>query len=130
MAHRVIVLLAVLLTGLWFNQVSAAQPFNMEKFEALQHDGKVVLIDVFANWCPTCAKQNEILADYRNARPDSKLHILKVDFDRQKKWVRHFRAPRQSTLILYRGDELIWFSVAETRKDVIFEQLDEATGVH
>jgi len=40
--------------------------------------------------------------------------------------VTRFAAPRQSTLILYRGEERLWFSVAETRRDAIFTRLSDA----
>jgi hypothetical protein len=49
-----------------------------------------------------------------------------VDYDEQKEWVTHFRAPRQSTLLLYKGKEQLWFSVAETNKSKIFTQLKQA----
>lgn len=102
------------------------QPFTDERFAALQEEGAVILLDVFADWCPTCAGQQEILAEYQRQNPDAPLHILTIDFDEQKQEVRRFRAPRQSTLILYRGTEQIWFSIAETRQEKIFAALDEA----
>lgn len=102
------------------------EPFTEARFRALQAEGALVLIDVFADWCPTCARQQEILEEYAEARPDVLLHVLTVDFDDQKRWVRAFGAPRQSTLILYRGEERVWFSVAETRRAAIFEALDAA----
>ncbi|MCA1733313.1 MAG: thioredoxin family protein [Acidobacteria bacterium] len=100
--------------------------FTKERFESLQSKGELVLIDVHASWCPTCAKQQEILSSFKAKHPDVPLHVLTVDFDDQKEWVKHFRAPRQSTLLLYRGEEQVWFSVAETRSDVIFEKLLKA----
>lgn len=103
--------------------------FTEERFKALQEqENTLILLDVHAEWCPTCAKQGEALAEYQAQNPEVPLTILNIDFDDQKKWVKHFKAPRQSTLILYRGEERLWFSVAETRKDVIFEALDEAAG--
>jgi len=36
------------------------------------------------------------------------------------------RAPRQSTLLLYKGETQFWYSVAETREDVIFEAINRA----
>lgn len=106
------------------------EPFTEERFAALQDEGALVLLDVSAEWCPTCHHQADVLADYLDANPDVPLHILTIDFDRQKPLVRRFGAPRQSTLILFDGDERVWFSVAETRRDVIFAALDEATGAH
>lgn len=107
---------------------SQSEPFSEGRFRGLQEQGALVLVDVSADWCPTCAKQAKVVARYREARPDVPLHVLRVDFDAQKEWVTHFKAPRQSTLILYRGDERVWFSVAETDESTIFAALDEAAG--
>lgn len=100
--------------------------FTPERFAELQEQNALVLLDVFATWCPTCAQQQKVLAAYRALHPDVPLHILTIDFDNQKEFVRKYGAPRQSTLILYRGEERIWFSVAETRVDVIFAELNKA----
>lgn len=105
---------------------SAAQSkedFTLERFEELQAQDALILIDVFADWCPVCAMQQEVLATLREEHPDLPLVILTVDFDEQKEWVRHFGAPRQSTLILYRGPERLWFSVAEVNADRILGEI-------
>lgn len=101
-------------------------PFTQEAFEKLQAAGEVVLIDVYASWCSTCAKQQAALEQYRSANPDKKFHILEVDFDNDKDLVRLFRAPRQSTLLLFKGKEQLWFSVAESRLEVITAEIDKA----
>jgi len=103
-------------------------PFTEARFDSLQAAGELVLVDVWADWCPTCAKQEKVLAKYHEKYPDSPIHFLKVDFDSQKKWVKHFKAPRQSTFILFRGEERLWFSVAETRERVVFATLNDAVS--
>ena len=100
------------------------ESFTEARFVELQAAGEYVLIDIFATWCPTCAKQQKVLTSFREQHPDAPLHMLQIDFDDQKKWVKHFKAPRQSTLILYKGEEQIWFSVAQTRQDEIFAELN------
>lgn len=117
--------------GILFFTVGSAQALEKEaysqaRFDALQAAGEVVLIDVYASWCPTCKKQQEALEAYRSANPEKKFTILVVDFDKNKDLVRHFRAPRQSTLLIYKVKEQFWFSVAETRPDVIAAELDKA----
>ncbi len=102
------------------------KPFDKTRFDALRSAGEVVLVDVFADWCSTCARQQEVIKAYVADNPERELHILEVNFDRDKEWVRHFRAPRQSTLLLYSGEDQIWFSVAETRPDVIRAEFDKA----
>ena len=104
---------------------SSKEPFTQERFDQLQSAGEVVLIDVYATWCPTCAKQQAVLEAYKKANPDKNLHTLVVDYDKQKDVVKAFRAPRQSTLLLFKGAKQHWFSVAETREQVIAEALDK-----
>ncbi|MDP5142885.1 thioredoxin family protein [Rheinheimera baltica] len=104
----------------------AKQAFTEQGFEQAQAANELVLIDVYATWCPTCKKQSKVLDAYFSEYPDSKLKVLVVDFDKQKDWVSFFKAPRQSTLLLYRGEEQLWFSVAETNKERIFARLREA----
>lgn len=102
------------------------EPFEQARFDELRANGELVLVDVFADWCSTCARQQEILADYVAKHPDVDLHILEVNYDRDKKIVRQLRAPRQSTLLLYAGKEQYWYSVAETDPEVIFNTINRA----
>lgn len=114
----------VLLVGTAHANALEAEPFTKTRFDTLQAEGTPILVDIYATWCPTCAKQREVLETYQTANPESDLVILEVDFDDQKEWVKHFKAPRQSTLLLFDGTEQVWFSVAETRQDKIFTALD------
>lgn len=126
-------LFALILVGLALVTAGPAwsqdkEPFTEARFDSLQATGALVLLDVYANWCPTCAKQQEILKAYQEENPKVPLHILEINFDDQKEWVKKFKAPRQSTLILYRGDKQVWFNVAATSRDVIFTALNEAAA--
>ncbi len=125
--------LAVVLPGLllvlFANSATAApETFGEARFKALQEKGALVLVDVHAGWCPTCVKQQKILDDYEAEYPDVGLHRLLVDFDEQKDWVKYFKAPRQSTLLLFRGGEQVWFSIGETRAEKVFEAINTAAG--
>jgi thioredoxin 1 len=102
------------------------EAFTDARFAELQAQGAVILVDIWADWCPTCAEQQRVLKAFQEENPDAELHILQVNFDTQKPVVTRFAAPRQSTLILYRGEERLWFSVAETRRDAIFTRLNDA----
>ena len=102
------------------------ESYTQERFDALQAAGEVVLIDVYASWCSTCKKQQDALTAYRAANPNSQFTILEIDFDKNKDLVRQFRAPRQSTLLIYKGNNQFWYSVAESRLDIIAAELDKA----
>ncbi|NNA68242.1 MULTISPECIES: thioredoxin family protein [Pseudomonas] len=106
-------------------QVFASEPYSQERFDKLQASGELVLVDVNAPWCPTCKKQKQIINQWIEQNPDKTLHVLDVDFDTRKDLVAQFRAPRQSTLLLYKGNKQVWFSVAETRGPVIGAAIEQ-----
>lgn len=98
--------------------------FTEEKFTQLQADNAPILIDIHATWCPTCRKQGEVIDQYLQAHPESDLTVLKVDYDVQQKWVKHFKAVRQSTLVVFKGSEEKGRVIAETNKGKLFKLFD------
>jgi thioredoxin 1 len=104
------------------------EPYSAERLSELQSEGALVLVDVFAEWCPTCALQQQVLEKYVALHPEVDLRVLVVDFDNDRTSVRALRAPRQSTLLLFKGEQQYWFSVAETREDVIFAAINRAAA--
>ena len=59
----------------------ATVPFTTEAFKAAQAAGSPILVEIHADWCPTCKAQKPIL-DKLTADPKFKdLKIFRVDFD-------------------------------------------------
>jgi len=100
---------------------SAAEwkPFTQAEFAAAQKDGKPVLVDIFAAWCPICRAQNPILTQLTREPEFKDLVVFKIDFDTQKADVRALKAIQQSTLIAFKGDKETGRSVGETNPDKI-----------
>jgi thioredoxin 1 len=95
---------------------SAAEwkPFTQAEFAAAQKDGKSILVDIFAPWCPVCRAQNPILTQLTREPEFKDLVVLKIDFDTQKADVRAFKATSQSTLIAFKGEKETGRSVGDT----------------
>src|ERR1700733_9447108 len=107
----------------WAN---SAVPFSAEAFEAAQAAGSPILIEIHADWCPTCKAQKPIL-DQLTAAPKFKdLKIFRVDFDAQKAVVKQFKAQMQSTLIVFKGAAEQGRSVGDTRQASISALLDKS----
>ena len=106
-----------------------AERFTPQRFAALQAQDALILVEIHATWCVTCRRQREIVRRYREAYPGVDLVLLSIDFDTQKAAVEALGARYQSTLVLYRGGERAWYSVAETREEVIFAALNQAAGI-
>jgi len=113
------ILLALVMT-LWSvgSYAFSAPEFNEEAFKTAQATDKVILVDVFASWCPTCKAQGK---DLENILKDSKFSgvvTFKVDFDNKDvvkalERLAEKKIPRQSTILFFKGKELIAFSVSE-----------------
>ena len=95
---------------------AAGSPFTISEFDALQKEGKPILVHVHASWCPTCKVQDPIIDDLTHSSDLKDLKVLEVDFDSQKDVVRQFKATMQSTLIVFKGGKEVGRSVGDTKK--------------
>ena len=98
-------------------------PYSQAAFNQAQAAGEVVLIDVYADWCPTCERQQLIIDAYFEEVPNSQVKVMVIDFDKDKDSVKLYKAPRQSTLYIYKNGEQKYFSVAETRRRKIHQAM-------
>lgn len=102
--------------------------FEQSRFLAAQKEGRPILVDIRASWCPTCAAQKPIL-ERLTTRPEFKdLIVFTVDFDAQKDVVRGFHAQMQSTLIAFKGATETARSVGDTQEPSIETLLRSTEG--
>ena len=95
-------------------------------FAAAQQQGKPILVEVWASWCPTCAAQRPILEKLTDDPAFKDLVVFRVDFDAQKPAVRAFGAQMQSTLVVFRGTAERGRSVGDTDAASIRALLEKA----
>ena len=101
-------------------------PFSEEAFKAAQASNSPILVEIHADWCPTCKAQGPIL-DKLTADPRFRnLKIFRVDFDAMKPVVRQFGAQMQSTLIVFKGAAETGRSVGDTQEASIAALLDKS----
>jgi thioredoxin 1 len=115
---------AVQLGSAWAN--NTVVPFSAEVFKAAQASGSPILVEIHADWCPTCKAQKPIL-DRLTADPKFKdLKIFRVDFDAMQPVVKQFGAQMQSTLIVFKGAAEQGRSVGDTKEASIAALLDKS----
>ncbi|MEO8537025.1 MAG: thioredoxin family protein, partial [Betaproteobacteria bacterium] len=102
--------------------------FDAQTFAQLQDAGAQIVVDVRADWCPTCKQQAPILAELMGRQEFKDYTILDVDFDTRQDVLKRFRVTQQSTLIVFDGKSEKGRSTGDTRKDSIAALLRKARG--
>jgi thioredoxin len=115
--------LAAPLAPAWAN---SAVPFSAEAFKAAQASGSPILVEIHADWCPTCKAQNPILDKLTSNAKFKDLKVFRVDFDSMKPVVKQFGAQMQSTLIVFKGNAEQGRSVGDTKEASIEALLDKS----
>jgi thioredoxin-like negative regulator of GroEL len=105
---------------------STAVPFSEEAFKAAQASGSPILVEIHADWCPTCKAQNPILDKLTEDPKFRDLKVFRVDFDAMKPVVKQFGAQMQSTLIVFKGSVEQGRSVGDTKQASIAALLDKS----
>lgn len=88
--------------------------FTQTGFNSLQKEGKSILVEVHAPWCPTCRAQAPIVNEIINKKEYQSITVLRVDFDGQKDILKLLNVSRQSTLIAFKGSIEVARSIGDT----------------
>ena len=111
--------LALALTALFVAAPAMAAPgwtnYDARTFAQAQASGKTIIVDVYADWCPTCRAQAPIMDTLRSEPKLKNALFVKVNFDKEKGFLRAHRIPRQSTILVFKGTKETARSIAETR---------------
>lgn len=127
-----LLLAAILGQRLWMN-VRPPDPlpahfsaYTAQSFERAQQGGGLVLVDVYAVWCPTCKAQNAALQALMASPRYAAVTGVRVDYDNDNAFLQAHQVRNQSTLILFRGERELSRTIGVTSMDMIKAQLDEA----
>jgi len=123
--RRVFIAVAFLLASV-SAQAAGQRPFDAKAFQAAQASGRPILVEIHADWCPTCKAQLPILNKLSGEPGFANLARFRVDFDSQKDVVKGLGARVQSTLVLFKGKTELARSVGETSEDKIRAMLSKA----
>ncbi|MBH5323245.1 thioredoxin family protein [Aurantiacibacter sediminis] len=91
--------------------------YSASSFRAAQEEGRIIIVDVHAEWCPTCRAQQPILNELRNDPRLADALFVRVDYDSDRAFLRAHRIPRQSTILIFNGREEAARSIAETNRN-------------
>jgi thioredoxin 1 len=95
---------------------------TLEAYNKLINSEKLVLIDFYAEWCGPCKKMAPSLDQISKEMAD-KVTIIRIDADKNPGLGTALKIEALPTLLLYKGNELIWRNLGFQTKEQIVNQL-------
>ncbi len=95
------------------------EPYDESAFKQAQAEGKTVVLDFHADWCPTCKKQKPILEGLLKEKDFEAVVGFTVDYDDATDLKKSLKVQKQSTLIVYKGKREVARNIGLTNKDEI-----------
>ena len=105
---------------------AAAQPFDKAKFDAALAQGKPVIVDFAADWCPTCKEQKPIVDALMQEPRRKDIALFVADFDKETALKKRLKVTMQSTFIVLKGGKEVGRSTGQTDKGTIAALFDKA----
>jgi thioredoxin 1 len=82
-------------------------PFQPKEFAKAKSEGKTILVDFHADWCPVCRKQSTVLPQVLKTDTYQNVVAFTADFDSEKKLKKQLKVNQQSTLVVFKGEKEI-----------------------
>ncbi len=81
---------------------AGVKPYDAESFAKALAAGPVV-VHVHAEWCPVCKAQQPALEKLSTDAKLSKVGFVRVNFDKDKDFLRAHRVANQSVIVVFKG---------------------------
>jgi thiol:disulfide interchange protein len=95
------------------------KPYSQTELDRLVAEGKPILLDIRADWCPTCAAQAPVIRELMAQSKFKDVTTFTIDFDKDTALLKAYNVSFQSTLIVMMGKQEMGRSVGDTSRDDI-----------
>ena len=102
------------------NAMEKETTFSKELFDKAQSDGKIVIVSSWIKYCTSCASQMKVLNKAKNEFENIEYFTFDVT---NKDIAKFFDVQYQTTLLIYKNSKLVYRSIGETSKDLIYKAI-------
>ncbi len=106
--------------------LAGEMPFDKPKFDAALAQGRPVIVDFSASWCPTCKQQKPIVEALLKETKLQPVTLFVADFDVEKDLKKQLGVTMQSTFVVFKGGKEVGRSTGQTQKQAIADLFDKA----
>lgn len=92
------------------------------KLEEITHSAPVVLVEVYASWCPHCRKMQKVIEQARELTSD-RVAVHRLDIDRNEEAALALRVESVPAYVLFADGTEVWRHTGEIDGDVLMAQL-------
>lgn len=104
------------------DKTNSTSEMSSSQFKELLNTDKLVLVDVYAEWCAPCKKMAPSLEEIKTEMA-SKVNLVRINADQNKNIVQELKVSALPTLLLYKNKKLIWSNVGFLTKEDILSHL-------
>ena len=97
--------------------------FKKDLFDKAQADGKVVIVSSWIKYCSSCASQMKVLDKAKNDFDNIEYFAFDVT---NKEIAELFDVQYQTTLLIFKDKKLVYRSIGETSKDLIYKAIQSS----
>ena len=97
--------------------------FKKELFDKAQAEGKVVIVTSWIKYCSSCASQMKVLDKAKNDFDNIEYFAFDVT---NKEIAELFDVQYQTTLLIFKDKKLVYRSIGETTKDLIYKAIQSS----
>ena len=94
--------------------------YSKELFDKALSEGKVVVVSSWIKYCTSCASQMKVLEKAKNDFDNMEYFAFDVT---NKEIAQFFNVQYQTTLLIYKNSKLVYRSIGETSKDLIYKAI-------
>ena len=97
--------------------------FNEKQFKNAQLEGKVIVVSSWIKYCSSCASQMKVLNKANKEFDNVEYFAFDVT---NKKIAELFDVQYQTTLLIFKDKKLVYRSIGETSKDLIYKAIQSS----
>ena len=123
---RKIFLYLFLILSFSSNLFAKETTFKKELFDKAQAEGKVVIVSSWIKYCSSCASQMKVLDKAKNDFDNIEYFAFDVT---NKEIAELFDVQYQTTLLIFKDKKLVYRSIGETTKDLIYKAIKSSIKI-